>query len=287
MDYIMYKDRPIDSLLFVNIPSYVQQNVYGRLRYYPVLEPVTDVSVNDLKEPKIVEAAKRFKSTEEVVKAFFEWNPPTTGGKLTDSREIQFLGYKYIYHPNHKTYYGNVDREYLILPAIMRWYVSVKDEDRYNFSPKYIYPRGYQGGESRGFKYYIMGAETKESAKNELPIEAKSEDKYYIPLTAKDSVGRVAALMCIHPAAFKNLDECCMVAGIDPRNDLTGSSMLDIIQEITVNGKDLKIVATHGFKPVNIKGLNFEKLASSREVTLYHVNTSKTIEEIKSILIGG
>ena len=127
-----------------NKPSYMQHNAYGRLRYIPILEPVDFVSPKEINETnkKFVRNMK----VEEIVDDFFKKFPEETG-KLNNFYEIEYLGYKYKYHPSHKTHYGNIDKHYIIMPVLVRYYIDYYLKK--NPEDKQFLPRGYNEGLSR------------------------------------------------------------------------------------------------------------------------------------------
>ena len=122
----------LEKVAVINRPTYVKHNAYGNIHYYSVLEPKTDVTLEDLRDEKIRKAYSKYKSTEEIANDFYQWNPEETGGRLNDFKSIHFLGHEYIYRPNHKTHYGNVDRRYFLLPIIARWYYIVTGKNMEN-----------------------------------------------------------------------------------------------------------------------------------------------------------
>ena len=280
MEPILFNEVPIDSLKVWNTPSYVQQNVYGNMKYYPVLEPVDSIEMKDITDAHI-ERAKQYKSTDEVVAAFFNWNPRTTGGKLSDSKNINFLGFRYVYHPNHKTYYGNVDEEYLILPAIARWMMCINastDDD--DFDDAHRFPRGYKGGCSRGYKIYLEGSEKSKETK----VDKSFDGKVLIPMIPTGSHWRAVAAMSIPMCGFTNMDACFMSLGIDPKSTLTGSDVTDIIQVmddkvyVATIDIDLSTVDSH---------VAFKKVAESGDVTLFVTEPDKAeINDLCETLVG-
>lgn len=284
---IFYKETPIESLLALNTPSYVQQNVYGRMKYYPVVEPMTMIDVKDFTDAHI-EQAKKFNSTKDVVEAFFNWNPEGKG-QLTDSRKINFLGFSYTYYPNHKTYYGNVDKEYLILPIIARWYACVSagynDND---FKEANRLPREYRGGQSKGFKYSVNNTE---SVGPEVRVNRRDASLayYVIPMLPPGSMWRGIVSMNIPNDIFRSMDVCFGEVGINTKTQLTGECATDTVQRINVNGTEKFYVATHSTKVINVPNVTFNEVSSNGMVHLYEVTTSdkeNPIETIKTA-IGG
>lgn len=155
---ITFRDVPIQHISILNRPSYMRQNTYGNLVYIPIVAPVSDVTIEDCRKPDIVEACKKYKSMDEVINAFFLFNPETEEGHLKDSKFINFLGFKYEYHPKHKTYYGAIPKQYMLLSILARWSAAVQqdifDEDKLSRSLAALPPE-YNGGNGNGVIYYI------------------------------------------------------------------------------------------------------------------------------------
>lgn len=261
---ILFKEEPIDSLYAINTPSYVQQNVYGNLRYYPVVEPTDFISAEDITEEHI-ENALKYNSVEDVVEAFFKYHPEENSGKLTDSKEVNFLGFKYIYHPHHKTYYGNVSKSYLLLPIVARWYMAVnKDASDSDFTSAQRFPRGFNGGESAPFKYEIVTTISLSST----PLKASS---FFIPMLAKDSPWRSIYLMSKSVEdVYDILDELLEKHGFDPSKDLFGTSDTDIILTARNNEKTEFFVFTNS---INLEEESNEcaKVDMIKSVAMYRV----------------
>lgn len=232
MNSILFNETPIEKLDVWNTPSYVQQNIYGNMKYYPVVEPIDIITKSDINDAYI-EQAKKYESTDKLVEDFFKWNPRTTGGKLSDSKLIRFLGFRYKYHPNHKTYYGNVDEEYLLLPIIARWMLCINASTANDdFDEAHRFPREYRGGCSRGYKLTLNKALNKQSEIKGSDVKAEM----LIPMLPTGSIARNIALMNIDTCLFVQLDSCLMSLGINPSTALTGSKSSDVIQ--TVGDKD-------------------------------------------------
>lgn len=261
---ILFKEEPIDSLYAINTPSYVQQNVYGNLRYYPVVEPTDFISIEDITEEHKKNAMK-YSSVEEVVEAFFKYHPEENSGKLTDSKEVYFLGFKYIYHPHHKTYYGNVSKSYLLLPIVARWYMAVnKDASDNDFTSAQRFPRGFNGGESAPFKYEIITT----SSSSNTPLNTSS---FFIPMLAKDSPWRSIYLMSKSVEdVYDILDELLKKHGFDPSKDLFGTSDTDIVLTARNNEKTEFFVFTNS---INLEEESSEcaKVDMIKSVAMYRV----------------
>lgn len=261
---ILFKEEPIDSLYAINTPSYVQQNVYGNLRYYPVVEPTDFISAEDITEEHKKNAMK-YNSVEEVVEAFFKYHPEENSGKLTDSKEVNFLGFKYIYHPHHKTYYGNVSKSYLLLPIVARWYMAVnKDASDSDFTSAQRFPRGFNGGESAPFKYEIVTTISLSST----PLNTSS---FFIPMLAKDSPWRSIYLMSKSVEdVYDILDKLLEKHGFNPSKDLLGTSDTDIVLTARNNEKTEFFVFTNS---INLEEESSEcaKVDMIKSVAMYRV----------------
>lgn len=271
---ILFKDEPIDSLLAINTPSYVQQNVYGKLKYYPVVEPVNHISDADITEEH-KKNARKYTNVEQVTEAFFKFNPEKSEGKLTDAVEINFLGFRYVYHPHHKTHYGNVSKSYLILPIIARWYFMVNENAKdADFTDAHRFPRGFNGGESAPFKYEIAGSTTKDNKP-----EQKTSSKFIIPMLAKGSPWRNIYLMSNEAEnVFDTLDALLEKHGIDPYKDLDGADNNDVVLPINKDGKPTFLIFTNSVELDSANGIEYTKVDTSGTVFMYE---AKSLNGIK------
>ena len=277
---ILFKEEPIDSLLAINTPSYVQQNVYGNLRYYPVVEPVNFISAEDITEEHKKNAMK-YNTVEEVVESFFKYNPEKSEGKLTDSVEINFLGFKYMYHPHHKTHYGNVSKSYLLLPIIARWYTAVNsnasDDD---FTDAHRFPRGFNGGESAPFKYEIIGSTMKDNQQ-----ERGNSSKFIIPMLAKGSPWRNIYLMSNQSEDVYNvLDELLEKHGIDPSTDLNGADDKDVVLSLNKDGKPTFLIFTNLIELTSTSGISYTKVDTSGNVFMFEAKSLNGINPQSDIV---
>lgn len=280
MDIFVRTGELLESTELINRPTYVKHNAYGNVKYYPVLEPATIISYPDLKSDKLKEVYSKYTSAEQLAEDFFEWNPEETGGHLNDQKTIHFGGFEYIYHPNHKTHYGNVDRLYFLLPIIARWYFI--KSGGYNLEEiagvQYTLPRDYKGGESLGIHNRFGEEPKKEVTKSESAIGHQ-----FIPMVKGNSVDRYVLYLNTPKELFETLDELLELphtVGIT----LNGKSAVDLVEE--VEGTNKLCFAVAGDIP-NIKDCEIEVIASKDGVSLCQVTTSLTKAELNEIIAGG
>lgn len=138
---ITFKGVELLQIPVWNKPSYMQHNAYGRLRYIPILEPVDFVSPKEIRE--INKKYVGTMSVSEIVEDFFKKFPEETG-KLNNFYEIEYLGYRYKYHPSHKTHYGNIDKKYILMPILTRYFIDSYSTT--NPNDRQYLPRGYHEG---------------------------------------------------------------------------------------------------------------------------------------------
>lgn len=278
---ILFKEEPIDSLNVVNTPSYVQQNVYGKLKYYPVVEPANFISAKDITEEHKKNAMK-YKSVDEVVEAFFKYHPEENSGRLTESKEINFLGFKYVYYPNHKTYYGNVSKSYLLLPIVARWYMAVnEDAVDSDFTNAHRFPRGFNGGESAPFKYEILGSTSEDNQQ-----EQGNSSKFVIPMLAKGSPWRSIYLMSNQVEdVYDALDKLLEKHGIDPSVDLTGADYKDVVLAINKDGKPTFLIFTNLIELNSTDSIKYTKVDIAESIFMYEAESTLAINPKSDITV--
>lgn len=135
-----------------NIPTFVPKNVFGKETYITVLEPVEEITdVASLIKPSIT-----FNTVEELVDNFLAFVK-----KYENSEEkvveIEYLGYKYLWRPKHKTHYGSYAMEYLIQPIIARYLFAVMPDAGLDADINDMLPYKYNNkGTGKGVFSYKM-----------------------------------------------------------------------------------------------------------------------------------
>ena len=273
----------LEKVAVINRPTYVKHNAYGNIHYYSVLEPKTDVTLDDLRDEKIRKAYSKYKSTEEIANDFYKWNPEDKSVTLNDYKSIHFLGHEYIYRPHHKTYYGNVDRLYFLLPIIARWYYIVTDKNLEDvLDDSYLLPRGYMSGESKGFHYSLGASDTEMTSDKKV-----SDENFFIPMVGNDTPARAIACMNVPSHVFTALDElisrpCCLNINL---NGAYPESYVSTYEEFGV--KHL-YVASYGKVPSMVAGCKVMMITSDYNVTICEVITDMDEKELnKQIMNGG
>ncbi len=147
---LTFNGAEISTIPVINRPSYFLVNNYGRESYLTILEPIEDFSQTT--ERAVLAGA--YKSVSQLVNAFRKEVP--VGGKdlgfdRKDTVEVFFMGFRWRWRPNHKSYYGNITIGYELLPLIARWIVLTKTmESIDNHNPAYL-PIKYKDGTAKGF----------------------------------------------------------------------------------------------------------------------------------------
>ena len=134
-----------------NIPTFVPKNVFGKETYLVVLEPLQEVNDGSLTVPNVT-----FKTVNELVEHFYRFVQ-----QFDESTEkvvqIEYLGYRYLWRPKHKTHYGSYAKEYLIQPIIARYFMACNKDAKLNCDMNDALPYKYAGcGTGKGVFYGDM-----------------------------------------------------------------------------------------------------------------------------------
>lgn len=149
-DVIAFEGNEISNIPVINRPSYFLVNNYGRESYMTILEPIDDFASSP--ERKILAGA--YKSVKQLANTFKEQVPigsKAEGFDRKDTVEVFFMGFRWRWRPNHKSFYGNITVGYELLPLIARWIVLTGALDRIDNNSTDYLPIKYQGGTARGF----------------------------------------------------------------------------------------------------------------------------------------
>lgn len=212
MESIQFKGIELLNIPVWNKPSYMQQSVYGRETVIPIIEPVDLVSPKECAEARS-KVTWKIESAFDIVALFFQLFPETDEGKLKDYKEITFLGFKYYYHPKHKTRYGAISKFYMLLPIIARYYY--KEFMKYQASDVRFLPRGYKDGTARGLEITPdVQRDLKDRVTDAIDVHKDRVYKEFgmkrnilIPITKRGSAGRVTAKMRSDASAYEQFDE--------------------------------------------------------------------------------
>jgi hypothetical protein len=223
-----------------------------------------------------------FKNTEDLVEDFFDKFPETEKGKLKDSIEIEYLGFKYNYHPKHNTYYGKIAKVYMLLPVIMRYFYkelhNVKADD-----PR-VLPTNYKGGNSRGVQFYADDDEevtTPVVKKREVtPFNKKPCMVYFsMPGTTDRIAASVLVPDFINASVDKLIDYMKKVGHWNVKACNEGGKV-GLLGELSGNNAPCKyFVVTWGlYDATDSNGKPLKKVLEYESLTVYAVSGS-TVEE--------
>lgn len=211
MEEILHKGFEISKIPILNRPSYMKQNSYGNVSFIPVVTPLDNVVPTQLQKDPYKVYASKYNTVAEVIKAFFTANPETEEGHLRDFKEIEFLGFKYEYHPKHNTMYGKLAYQYMLLPIIARWACSRYGYDSLKESKEVQgLPREYKGGTAEGFMFEAINDKItpSEDYSPSTSYSAQSADKELtIPLVKRNTAARSIAICKVPPMVYKELDD--------------------------------------------------------------------------------
>lgn len=148
---ITFNGEEISNIPVINRPSYFLVNNYGRESYVTILEPVDDFK----RTTERAVLAAPYKSVKQLINAFKE-NVPVgsteSGFSRKDTVEVFFMGFRWKWRPNHKSFYGAIPEGYELQPLIARWVVLTGAAGGIdNHNPEYL-PIRYSGGTGRGFE---------------------------------------------------------------------------------------------------------------------------------------
>lgn len=149
-DALVFNGEEISNIPVINRPSYFLVNNFGRESYMTILEPLDEFK----RTPERVMIAEPYKSVQQLRKSFMEQvhvGNTEQGYNRKDTEEVFFMGFRWRWRPNHKSFYGTIPTGYELLPLIARWVVLTGVIDKIdNHSLDYL-PARYQGGTGRGF----------------------------------------------------------------------------------------------------------------------------------------
>lgn len=149
-DVLEFNGTDISDIPVINRPSYFLVNNYGRESYMTILEPVEEFK----RTTERAVLAGAYKSVSQLVAAFKEKAPEgnkDSGYNRKDTVEVFFMGFRWRWRPNHKSYYGNITVGYELLPLIARWIALTGASERIDNKSESYLPMKYKGGTARGF----------------------------------------------------------------------------------------------------------------------------------------
>lgn len=205
-------DDLIEDIPVINRPSYFLVNNYGNEGYMTILEPVGDFR----RTPERVKEARKYDTVVQLASAFKAIAPvgnTESGYKRKDIVEISFMGFDWVWRPNHKSFYGNIPAGYELLPLIARWVALTGTMAKIdNGDPAYL-PARYKGGTGRGFGNFGENMSNEDTSKMALDkhiqnIQETISNNILIPIAVslKGSYLRAAQMNIVPNEAFEVYD---------------------------------------------------------------------------------
>lgn len=202
---VTFNGNEISNIPVINRPSYFLVNNYGNESYVTILEPVDDFK----RTPERAVLASAYKSVAQLIGAFKEKVPDNANKayKRKDTVEVFFMGFRWVWRPEHTSFYGTISAGYELLPLIARWAVltgALSGID--NKDPAYL-PIKYWSGTARGFGNIQLNQKM-----IEVPTESGKEVRFenkLVPIlySLAGNVARAAMLNIIPKEAYDLYDK--------------------------------------------------------------------------------
>ena len=293
MDSIKFRDIELVTIPVWNKPSYMRQNVYGRETVIPIVEPVNLVSPKEMATVREEIDAKRvtpFNNSDQIIDLFFNKFSETEEGKLKDYVEIEFLGFKYYYHPKHNTYYGRIARSYMLLPIIARYFykeaMAIKAND-----PRLL-PVNYKDGNGKGLVITKTPVSTPSVNKTSEPAGRKptlstvSRKKgFMVYISLPNTSDRVAASVLVPQGVNDMLDR--LIGFLRTKkweiSACNTGSRVNLIGQLSGQGAPSKyfVLAWGDYDARDAYNAPLKKILNFEDLTMYAVpgNTLKEAED--------
>lgn len=284
MESILFNGIEIKNIRVINRPSFMYQNTFGNMQAIPVVAPIDMIDAEELGKPERMNAAKKYSTMKELVDDFFTRFPETNEGTLKDYQEITFLGFRYQYHPKHLTYYGRLNKSYILTPIIARWIVAQDGYYQIADSDVNTFPKDYNRGTGYGFSEYEKEPDGPAIEVSEPKTDCNLKD-FLIPFFAPLTIERTIAKANCPAEGFNALD--ALLSDQDSSVAVTWNKLgaaCPYIGEISVLDGTMYVVAVYAsqepFK--SREGTPLPSVFRGHNVNIYWFNMAKTRAEAEA-----